>query len=195
MLVGWYLRRAIPWMALLGCCGGAVVMAIVLDRWPATSLVLLPVLVGCCAAAAAFIFDERPLEVVAVTPRGASWRRTARLAVALLPLLLWTLVVLARPGDLPLVRGSWFLVGGAAIVATAGTAALASRHAVPSPGSTLAGGVVMTLVGPVIVCGFLDWDSLYPLGDFPARVLVVWLIVATAGGLACFTALRPGVRR
>ncbi len=34
MLVGWYLRRAIPWMALLGCCAGALLLVAALDQWP-----------------------------------------------------------------------------------------------------------------------------------------------------------------
>lgn len=194
MLVGWYLRRAIPWMALLGCCLGAVLLAAALAQWPSTSLVLLPALVGCCAAAAAFTFDETALEVVAVTPRGGPWRRTARLAVAAVPLVLWALFVALRPGDLPLARGSWFVVGLAAILVTAGLAALASRHAVASPGGNLAGTAVLVLVSPVIVCGFLDWDSPYPLGDFPGGVLTVWLGIAGVGLLACVAGLRPGVR-
>ena len=80
MLVGWYLRRAIPWMALLGCWPGPCCWW---SRWTSgrrRALVLLPGLVAACAAAAAFCFDEVSLPVVEVTPRGAAWRRTARLA-------------------------------------------------------------------------------------------------------------------
>jgi hypothetical protein len=189
MLVGWYLRRAIPWMALLGCCAGAVLLAVALDRWPSTALLVLPALLASCAAAAAFAFDEPSLEVVAVTPRGATWRRTARLAVAAVPFLVWSVLVLVQPGGLPLSRGSWLVVGLAMISASAGLAALASRHAVPSPGGALAGGVVLTAISPVIVCGFLDWEPLYPLGDFPTGVLTVWLALAGAGLLACAVAV------
>ena len=194
MLVGWYLRRAIPWMALLGCCAGALLLAVALDRWPTTALVLLPGLVAACAAAAAFCFDEPPLEVVAVTPRGSTWRRTARIAVAGVPLVVWTLAVIVRPGDLPLDRPAWWLVGFAAIGLTAGLAALASRRAVASPGGSLAAGVVMVVISPVVVAAFLGWDSLYPIGDFASGVLTFWLAVAGAGALACAAALRPGVR-
>jgi hypothetical protein len=189
MLVGWYLRRAIPWMALLGCCAGAVLLALALDRWPSTALLVVPALLASCAAAAAFTFDEPSLEVVAVTPRGARWRRTARLAVAAVPFLVWSMLVLVRPGDLPLSRGAWLVVGLAAISTSAGLAALASRRAVPSPGGALAGGVVLTAISPVIVCGFLDWEPLYPLGDFPTGVLTVWLALAGAGVLACVVAV------
>jgi hypothetical protein len=193
MLVGWYLRRAIPWMALLGCCAGAVLLVVALDRWPTTALVLLPALVAACAAAAAFCFDEVPLPVVEVTPRGATWRRTARLVTAGVPLGVWTLAVLIRPGDLPLSRGSWWLVGFAAIGLTVGVAALASRHAIANPGGSLASAVVMVVISPVVVGAFLGWDSLYPIGDFASGVLTTWLAVAGAGALACAAALRPGV--
>jgi hypothetical protein len=193
MLVSWYLRRAIPWMALLGCCTGALLLAGVLARWPSMALVALPALVGSCAAAAAFTFDEPALPVVEVTPRGATWRRTARLAAAGVPLLLWAVFVLVRPGDLPLSRGWWLLIGLAAITLTAGLAALASRRAVPSPGGALAGGVVLAAIAPVVIGAFLDWESLYPMGQFPTSVVVVWLSVGAAGVLACLAALRPGV--
>ena len=194
MLVGWYLRRAIPWMALLGCCAGAVFMAVTIDRWPSTASVLLPLLVAACAAAAAFTFDEASLPVVEVTPRGGVWRRTARLAVSGVPLLVWTLFVAVSPGDLPLSRGSWLLIGLAAITLTAGIAALASRRSIPTPGSSLAAVVVLALLTPVVVGTFLDWESLYPIDDFSAAVLTVWFGVATAGVLACAAALRPGLR-
>ncbi|MCW2762592.1 MAG: hypothetical protein JWR85_2793 [Marmoricola sp.] len=193
MLVGWYLRRAIPWMALLGCCAAAVLLVVALDRWPTTAMVLLPALVAACAAAAAFCFDEVSLPVVEVTPRGAVWRRAARLVAAGIPLVLWTSAVLVRPGDLPLSRGSWWLVGFAAIDLTVGVAALASRRAITSPGGSLASAVVMVVISPVVVAAFLGWDSLYPIDDFASGVLTFWLAVAGAGALACVAALRPGV--
>ena len=135
MLVGWYLRRAIPWMALLGLLRRGPAAG--RSRWPSgrrSALVLLPGLLASCAAAAAFCFDEAALPVVEVTPRGAGWRRTARLAVVLVPLGGWTVVVVVRPGDLPLDRSGWWLVGVAAIALTSGLAARASRRAVASPG-------------------------------------------------------------
>lgn len=193
MLVGWYLRRAIPWMALLGCLAGAIVLAVALDHWPGTAFVLLPGLLAACAAAAAFTFDETSLAVVEVTPRGATWRRTTRLATALLPLAVWALVVTVRPGNLPLSRASWLVVGLATIALTAGVAALASRHAVATPGSSLASVVVLGAISPVVICAFLGWGSIYPVDDFSASVLAIWLGLAGAGALACAAALRPGV--
>jgi hypothetical protein len=71
----WYLRRGVAWLPVLGGCGAAVVMALLLERWPTTALVVAPSLLTCCAAAAAFAFDEDAVQVVAVTPRGSRWRR------------------------------------------------------------------------------------------------------------------------
>ncbi len=190
----WYLRHSLPWPALLGACAAAGLLAGCLARWPSTAAVLLPALLACCATAAAFLFDEAAVRVVVVTPRGATWRRTTRLAVAAVPLGLWALVVLARPGDLPLERPGWWLVGGAAIALTVGVAALASRREVPAPSALLAGTVALVAIGPVVVTAFLDWPSIYPIGDFSAGVLVFWLAVAGAAAAVLALTLRPGVR-
>ena len=85
------------------------------------------------------------------------------------------------------------LVGVAAIALTVGLAALASRHAVASPGGSLAAAVVLAVISPVVICAFLGWDSLYPIGEFSSGVLTFWLAVAGAGALAALVALRPGV--
>ena len=193
--VTWYLRRAVPWTTLLGCSAGAVVVAVLLERWPSSALVLLPTLVACCAAAAAFSFDETALPVVAVTPRGATWWRVARLGVAAVPLLVLTVVVALRPGDLPLARGSWWLLGAGTIGLTTGLAALASRRHVPRPGGALSGPVVLAVLAPVIVTAFLGWESIYPVGEFGAGVRNLWLGVTGLAVLTCLLALRPGVRR
>jgi len=193
ILVGWYLRRAIPWVALLGCCAAAMLLGVALAQWPTSALVLLPAMVATCAAAAAFCFDEVSLPVVEVTPRGATWRRTARLTAAAVPLGAWTLFVAGGSGDVPLDRSAWWVVGGAAIVLTLGTAALASRNAVASPGGSLASAVVLLVISPVVISAFLGWDSLYPIGEFGAGVLTFWLVVAGTGVVAAWAALRPGV--
>ena len=193
-LVAWYLRRGVPWTPLLGCCAAALLLVVLLDRWPGSALMLLPSLVACCAAAAAFSFDETALPVVEVTPRGGQWRRGARLAAAGVPLLLWTAAVAVRPGDLPLHRPSWWLLGAAAIALTVGVAALASRHAVAAPGGSLAAGVVLAVISPVIIAAFLGWDSIYPVEAFGPGVLTFWLGIGAAGLVTCLLALRPGVR-
>lgn len=190
----WYLRRGVAWLPLLTCCALAGLLTLAVRQWPSTALVLLPLLLACCVCAAAFVFDERAASVVAVTPRGAGWRRTARLAVAVVPLAMWTAVVVVRPGDLPLDRGDWWLIGAAATLLTVGLAALASRREVTAPGSVLATGAALATLAPVIVTNFAGWDPVYPLSDFGTGVRGTWLGVAAAGCLACLVALRPGVR-
>ena len=193
-LVGWYLRRGIPWTVLLGCCAAAAVMALLLERWPSSALLVLPAMLATCAAAAAFSFDEPSLPVVEVTPRGGRWRRAARLCAAGVPLVVWLLLVALRPGDLALSLGGWWLVGLAATALTAGLAGLASRHAVDTPGGSLAAAAVLAALSPVVICAFLGWSSPYPIGDFPPGVLAFWIAAAGVAALLCVTALCPAVR-
>ncbi|HEX5917514.1 MAG TPA: hypothetical protein VFY76_06640 [Nocardioides sp.] len=190
----WYLRRGVAWPALLGCCVTALVVAALLERWPSTAVVLLPALLACCAAGAGFAFDEHAGAVVAVTPRGGAWRRTTRLGVVLLPLVVWGTVVLARPGDLPLDRWAWWAVGAATVALASGLAALAARREVDSPGSLLASVVAVVVLAPVVVTGFLGWESVYPVSDLPPGVWGFWVVVGAAGVAVWLAAVRPGVR-
>jgi hypothetical protein len=190
----WYLRRGVAWRPVLGSCGAAAVTALLLARWPDAAGVLAPALLACCAAGAAFAYDEDALAVVAVTPRGASWRRVSRLAVVLAPLAVWAVLVALRPGDVPLVRPGWWLVGAAAVLLVAGSAALASRRLAPAPGALLAAVVAVAVVAPVTFAGLFSWGTLYPIGDFPDPVRTVWLGVALSGAAVCAVALRPGLR-
>jgi hypothetical protein len=179
---------------VLAACGAAGVTAVLLARWPDDAFLLAPALLACCAAAAAFAYDEDALPVVAVTPRGAGWRRVNRLVVTLVPLALWAVVVTLRPGDVQLSRPGWWLLGGATVLLVAGSAALASRRLVPTPGALLAPVVAVAAVAPVTLSGMFSWGTLYPIGDFPDPVRMVWLVVALSGALACAVALRPGLR-
>jgi hypothetical protein len=190
----WYLRQGVAWLPLLGACGAAVVIAVLLVRWPEDAFLLAPALLACCAAAAAFAYDEAALLVVAVTPRGAGWRRANRLAVTLVPLSLWAAVVTLRPGDVVLSRPGWWLLGGATVLLVAGSAALASRRLVPTPGALLAPVVALLALAPVTFAGMFSWGTLYPVGDFPDPVRTVWLGVALSGAAVCAVALRPGLR-
>ena len=190
----WYLRRGVAWWALLGCCVAALAVAGGLSRWPSSSVVLLPALLACCAAGAGFVFDESAGAVVAVTPRGAGWRRTARLGVALVPLAVWCGAVLARPGDLPLDRWAWWSVGAATLALASGLAAMASRREVDSPGALLASLVALVVLAPVVVTAFLGWDSVYPVSDLPTGVWAFWAVVGTAGVTTWLAAARPGLR-
>lgn len=188
----WYVRRAVPWLALLACCGAAAVAAVALHRWPASAGVLLPAILGACAAGSAFVFDERELAVAAVTPR-AAWRRTARLGVAVVPLAVWSGVVVSRPDTVPLDRPGWWLIGVALTLLTTGAAALAARREQPAPGSGIASAVAMAVFVPGLLSMLLGWGSLYPVGEFGSGVGAFWGAVAAAGVVACLVALRPGL--
>jgi hypothetical protein len=179
---------------LLGACGAAAVLAGLLARSPGDAFLLAPALLACCGAAAAFTYDEDALPVVTVTPRGAGWRRANRLGVTLVPLSAWALVVALRPGDVPFWRPGWWLLGGATVLLVAGSAALASRRLVPTPGALLAPVVALAAVAPVTLAGMFSWGTLYPIGDFPDTVRTVWLGVALSGAVVCAVALRPGLR-
>jgi hypothetical protein len=191
----WYLWRGVAWLPLLGGCSAALVTALLLARWPGDAFLLAPAVLACCAAAAAFVYDEDALPVVAVTPRGAGWRRVSRLGVALVPLSVWGLVVTVRPGEVALARSAWWLLGGATVLLVAGSAALASRRLVSTPGALLAPVVALATVAPVTLSGMFSWGTLYPIGDFPDIVRTVWLGVALSGAVVCAVALRPGVRQ
>jgi hypothetical protein len=167
---------------------------VLLARWPDDAFLLAPALLACCAAAAAFVYDEDALPVVAVTPRGAGWRRANRLGVTLVPMSVWALVVALLPGDVPFWRPGWWLLGGATVLLVAGSAALASRRLVPTPGALLAPVVALAAVAPVTLSGMFSWGTLYPIGAFPDTVRTVWLGVALSGALVCAVALRPGLR-
>jgi len=189
----WYLRRSVAWPPVLGNCGAALITALLVVQWPDSAGVLLPAVLACCAGAAAFVYDEAALPVVAVTPRGAGWRRSARLGVTLVPLSVWALVTL-RPGDVPLDRPGWWLLGDATLLLVTGSAALASRRRVSTPGALLAPVVAVAVIAPVTLSGMFTWGALYPIGDFPGAVWTVWLGLAATAAVECAAGLFPGLR-
>jgi hypothetical protein len=186
----WYLRRAVPWAALLGCCAAAVVVAAAIARWPSTVAGLLPAVLGCCAAGGAFVFDEDAAPVTTVTPR-ARWRLAVRCGAALVPLTVWSAIVLLRPGDVPVQRGGWWLMGAALVLAAVGTAGVASRLERSAPGSLVAALVVLAVFAPLVVGSLLGWSSPYPVDGLTAGVRTFWLCVAGGGLVACVATLRP----
>ena len=186
----WYLRRAVPWAALLGCCAAAGVIAASIARWPSSTAGLLPAVLACCAAGGAFVFDEDAAPVTAVTPR-ARWRLGVRCGAALVPLAVWSAIVLLRPGDVPQQRGGWWLVGTSVVVAAVGAAGIASRRDLVAPGSVVAALVALAVFAPMVVGSVLGWPSPYPAEGLTAGVRAFWLCVAGAGLAACVATVRP----
>ncbi len=190
---GWYARRGVAWTPLLASCALAIACAVVGRTWPNAVTVLLPAALALCAAGAGFVFDEHASAVVAVTPRGAGWRRTTRVAVALLPLATWVVVLAVVPLPVDLHRGPWLLAGAAAVAARdrRGRARLARpghgaglvdrrrrrpRRPRPAPDEPV------PRLGPAAQ------------GPFPAPVVAFWIVAGGVGALACAWALRPGLR-
>jgi hypothetical protein len=153
-------------------------------------LALLPAMLGCCVAAAGFCFDEPAPALAAVTPRGGGWRLSTRLAAAAVPLALWVLLVLLRPGGLELTRRGWWFAGLCATFLVVGLAAVAARREVAAPGTSLAAAVTLGVFTPVVIGMFLGWQSVYPVEEFPRGVLVFWSAVGIAGAATCAAALR-----
>jgi hypothetical protein len=191
----WYAGRAVPWIPLLACLALAGTAAAVGHRWPDALVVLLPAALAACAAAAGFAFDEAALPVVAVTPRGAGWRRSTRLGVATIPLLWWLGVVGTVPGTVGPDRLSWTIVGLACIGFATAVAALGNRRDTAAPGSAVAPLVAGLVLTPLVIGPVGGWPPIFPLGPFPDDLTTAWGAgAATAAGLAAW-ALRPGPPR
>ena len=189
----WYARRGVAWTPLLACCALALVGAAFGRAWPNAVGVLLPAALALCSAGAGFVFDEPASVVVAVTPRGAGWRRSTRVAVALIPLAVWFGVLASLPAGTGSQRAAWGLAGSACVLLATAAAGLASRAQVTAPGASIAAVVALGLLGPHLMSPFLGWDPL-PGGPFPDSVVTFWLALTGAGVLACAWALRPGLR-
>lgn len=190
----WYAGRGISWVPLLACLGCAGVMTVVGRQWPGTLFVLLPATLACCAAAAGFVFDESATAVVAVTPRGAGWRRTTRCLVALLPAGVWVVIVTAVAGREPGVdRVGWVLAGLGALVIALGLAALAARRQVSAPGPAVASTLVMLVLMPPVVGPLAGLEPVLPMGRFAGWVTAFWVGALVLGAGAVARAVRPGI--
>lgn len=190
----WYLGRAVPWVALLGCCLVGALGVASLHRWPDSAWAVLPLTLATCAGACGFVFDDLATAVTSVTPRGGTWRRTSRLLAGLVPLVLWAVLVVIAPDSLALDRSSWLLAGVAAAATACGVAGVLARHQRTRPGPTVAGAVVLMVLMPLIVGPLLSWESVFPFGDPRGWVLGLWSGVAGLGALLVGWALRPGLR-
>lgn len=187
----WYLRRAVPWAALLACCGLAGLAAASLHAWPGNAWGVLPVALAACAAASGFVFDELATAVTAVTPRGRTWAPSARLGPGLVPLGVFTALVASAPADLALDRSAWLLTGLGAVAVAAGAAACCARSQLPRPGPAVAGTVALLVLAPTIAGPFLEWESVFPWDGREGWVLAFWGALAAVGTALAAAACAP----
>lgn len=178
----WYLRRAVPWSALLGGLVAAGVLVALVHRWEDATGAALPVVALLAAAGAAFAHDEPAVAVTGVTPRGGRWAPNLRYAAALAPPVVGLGLLVAAPGTLD--RSDWALVvAGLAGTATA-LAGLASLRHVPRPGAAVAGLVVFLGLTPLAMGPFLDLPELFPSPGLTDGVTTSWAAVVAAAVVA-----------
>ena len=189
----WYAVRAIPRVDVLACLCLAAALLTTLHLWTDAAAMLLPMALTVTAAASAFAFDDPAVAVTAVTPR-ARWARVVRLLTAGVPVLLWGVLLLVIPSVVVLDDARWWLVGLAVCLLAAGAGAVAASRQQPRPGAMVASALALLMLLPLLVGPFLGWDSLFPLGPFPAGVLVFWAAVAGLGLTLCLVALALGAR-
>lgn len=190
----WYVRHGVSWAPLLACCITAAAAFVLLPHWPRAEAALPLLALTACSAAAGFVFDEFSGDVVAVTPRGAGWRRSTRLALALLPAAVWCAGVRAIPQEHAAGTGPWTLVGLVCITVAVGIAGLLSRYGVASPGSPVAAGVAVLVLAPPVVGPMAGWDSVVPPTPGSHEVMIVWWGLGIVALLLVAAAVRPGLR-
>lgn len=187
----WCLRRGVPWAAVVGCCGVAVLLTAAALRWPTLATVALPFALAAAAAAAGFLLDEVAAPVVEVTPRADRWWSLTRYLGLVLPLGLWGGAVVWLPettrGDV----SGWVLAGTAACLLAVGVASGASRAGVGRPGAMLATAITLVTAGPLVIGPLLDLATPYP---FPGAATWVPWFWAGAGLVGLALLSRPWVR-
>ena len=188
----WYLRRAVPWAALLGGLVAAAGLVGLTRAWEGFTGLGLPLAALLAASCAAFVFDEPAVAVTAVTPRGSRWGRSARLALAGLPVLAGSALLAAAPGDTDL--AGWTVVvlglgGTVALLALAGSVRQLAR-----PGSAVASAAVLLGMTPIVLGLFLDFRSPYPLPPLTDGLTAFWGSASTISVLACAVLLSRPLR-
>lgn len=191
----WYAGRAVPWAALLVCAALAAALTGAMNLWEQTTAALLPMTVAATAAAAGFLFDDHAVAVTSVTPRGQRWGRTTRLALGSLPVAAWLLLVALLPGSVPLETTGWWLIGAGACLLAAGVAGLAARRQQSRPGGQVAAMLALLVIVPLVVGPFLDWEPVFPIGEFPGWAWGLWTGIAAAGATMCLATVLAPVSR
>jgi hypothetical protein len=190
----WYAGRAVPWAALLACAALAAALTGAMNLWEQMAAALLPLAVVATAAAAGFLFDDHAVAVTSVTPRGQRWGRTTRLSLTLLPMATWLALVRLLPASIPLDTNGWWLIGAGACLLAAGVAGLAARGQQSRPGGMVATMLALLAIAPMVVGPFLDWEPVFPIGDFPDWAFGLWGGIAAVGAAMCTAAVLAPVR-
>jgi hypothetical protein len=190
----WYAGRAVPWAALLACAALAAALTGAMNLWEQMAAALLPLAVVATAAAAGFLFDDHAVAVTSVTPRGRRWAPVTRLALAAVPVAVWLLLLPLLPGSVPLDTAGWWLIGAGACLLAAGVAGLAARGHQSRPGGMVATMLALLAIVPMVVGPFLDWEPVFPIGDFPGWAFGLWGGIAAVGAAMCAIAVLAPVR-
>lgn len=168
----WYLRRAVPWAALLGGLLAAGLLLGAAHLWESFNAVALSLVALLGVAAAAFVYDEPAIAVTSVTPRGHRWAGSSRLAVGGAALAVTLGLLLLSPGDVH--APDWALVlaglgGTVVLLALAG-----SRRQLPRPGAAIAPGVVLLGMAPMVLGLLFELRSPFPLSPLNDGLTAFW---------------------
>jgi hypothetical protein len=190
----WYLRRAIPWPPVTGCVAVAALLVAAVHRWPSMASLGLPLAALTVVAAACLLFDDPPVAVSAVTPRGRRWAPAQRSMFAALLLAAGIALFATIPADVAGDLSDWVLVLGALTAAALLAVLTRVRGQVPQPGASVASMVVLGGLTPLVVGLMLDWPSPYPappgLTDGLRAFWAGGAALATCGVLGLFVTRR-----
>lgn len=170
----WYLRRAVPWTAVLGAIAVVGALLGATHRSESLSGLALPLAALLTAAAAGLVYDDAAIAVTAVTPR-AGWARRSRLVAGLSVLGVGGALLLLRAGGTD--RSDWILalagLGGATLLLVLA----GHRRHVARPGTPVASGVVLLGLAPLVLGLFVDLGSLYPAPGLSDAATTTWRTV------------------
>ncbi len=187
----WYLRRAVPWVAVISCLALAALLSAATHRWPTSAVVLLPFAVASGAAAAGFLLDDAGSALTGSTPRGGRWAEGSRLAT--LPVIGVLVLALVGPaaGAAGLSALAW---SGVSLVSVAlGLAvARALRVRVPAPGTHVAVVLVLATALPFTVGALLGWVPPWPEDELSGWVAAFWASLAGVSALVLVSGLLRG---
>lgn len=193
-LAAWYIQRAVPWAALLGCLALAAAIIYPARHWELFGLEGIFVFSLTCGAAG-LCFDEPAIEIASVTPRANRWAKLARLATATVPFAAGCAFTAAIGGPVP--ASDSLLV---AISLTACVALLAMVSSRARPGAPLLATVALASLMAELAGRGSGIGSPFPNSDVLAHATLdptqhTWwlaLLVLSATVLAA-AILRPNI--